>query len=229
MSKDPTAAFLALQQTTARPGNKSLSQSVSRASSPSRPPVRAQPPPTVSQQLSRNVSTTHHQQVSAPIETHPRKSLDALEKRDVGGVVWARTASSSVQPPQRVLQRARTSGSSSPAPLPVVPQEVKKTSEADPIQHRVFIGNMQRFNTIEISPQTRAGDVLDLVEAQGELRGETAAEVGGWMLWEIAQDFGMGMIHCSSWNVAHSAIQNDHCVISSSLPRYMHHGTATRD
>ena len=59
-------------------------------------------------------------------------------------------------------------------------------------QYRVFIGNMQHFNTVEIGPYMRAGDVVDLVNAQGELTGEAAAHPGGWMLWEIAQDFGMG-------------------------------------
>ncbi|KAF8516843.1 hypothetical protein BU17DRAFT_21375, partial [Hysterangium stoloniferum] len=58
-------------------------------------------------------------------------------------------------------------------------------------QQRVFVGDMQRFNTVEIRPQTRAGDILDAVARQGELKDEALSEAGGWMLWEIAQEFGM--------------------------------------
>jgi hypothetical protein len=60
------------------------------------------------------------------------------------------------------------------------------------IQQRVFIGNMQRFNMVEITASTNAGDVLDLIEAQGGLKGWVGS--GGWMVWEVAQDFGMGRL-----------------------------------
>lgn len=56
-------------------------------------------------------------------------------------------------------------------------------------QQRVFIADMQRFNVIEISPSTNAAEVLEMVEAQGSLKGWVGS--GGWMLWEVAQDFGM--------------------------------------
>jgi hypothetical protein len=58
------------------------------------------------------------------------------------------------------------------------------------IQQRVFIGDMQRFNMVEIGPSTNAGDIMEMVEAQGSLKGR--AGNGDWMVWEIAQDFGMG-------------------------------------
>ena len=35
--------------------------------------------------------------------------------------------------------------------------------------------------------------VLQIVDAQGML--EEGAAAGGWMLWEVAQDFGMGKSH----------------------------------
>ncbi|KAJ7689114.1 hypothetical protein B0H17DRAFT_1067026 [Mycena rosella] len=54
---------------------------------------------------------------------------------------------------------------------------------------RVFIGDMQRFNMVDIGPATSAKDVLALVEEQGSLKGWVGT--GGWMVWEIAQDFGM--------------------------------------
>ncbi|KAI0667755.1 hypothetical protein C8Q78DRAFT_981379 [Trametes maxima] len=56
-------------------------------------------------------------------------------------------------------------------------------------QQRVFIGNMQRFCLVEISSGTSAGDVLGMVDAQGAL--DQGAGSGGWMLWEVSQDFGM--------------------------------------
>ncbi|KAF8182352.1 hypothetical protein BJ912DRAFT_978673 [Pholiota molesta] len=49
-------------------------------------------------------------------------------------------------------------------------------------QQRVFVGNLQQFHMVEIGPGTAAGDVVALMESQG---------MGGWMVFEIAQDFGM--------------------------------------
>ena len=57
-------------------------------------------------------------------------------------------------------------------------------------QQRVFIGNMQRFCLVEIGSGTSAGDVLNMVDGQGAL--DQGAGSGGWMLWEVSQDFGMG-------------------------------------
>ncbi|TFK23077.1 hypothetical protein FA15DRAFT_757558 [Coprinopsis marcescibilis] len=57
------------------------------------------------------------------------------------------------------------------------------------VQQRIFIGDMQRFNMVEISATTTAGDVVETIEAQGNVK--NIIGVGGWMLWEVAQDFGM--------------------------------------
>ncbi|KAK0487609.1 hypothetical protein IW261DRAFT_1328168 [Armillaria novae-zelandiae] len=56
-------------------------------------------------------------------------------------------------------------------------------------QQRIFIGDRQSYNMVEIGASTNAGDVIDMVEAQGSLKGWVGT--GGWMLWEVAQDFGM--------------------------------------
>ena len=114
------------------------------------------------------------------------------EQRDVT-VVRARTVSSSARAPKHVLQRARTAGVPVAPHMPALPQEVRQTLDTNFIQHRVFVGDMQRFNTVKIGSQTQARDVIDVVEAQGELRGLASIQPGGWMLWEIAQEFGMGM------------------------------------
>ena len=58
------------------------------------------------------------------------------------------------------------------------------------VQQRIFIGDMQSFHMVEIGASTSAGDVLRIVEAQGALGPQGAGTA--WMLWEMAQDFGMG-------------------------------------
>lgn len=98
-----------------------------------------------------------------PTPTIPRVSID----QDVG---------------QRVLQRPPVPAvelvQSRPPPLP--PAKII-------IQQRVFIGDMQRFNMVEMTDNTTAGDVIALVASQGSLD-HTAV----WMLFELANDFGMG-------------------------------------
>ncbi|KAJ7600886.1 hypothetical protein C8J56DRAFT_1074504 [Mycena floridula] len=42
---------------------------------------------------------------------------------------------------------------------------------------------------VEVEPTTNAGDVIKMIEDQGGLKGWVGT--GGWMVWEIAQDFGM--------------------------------------
>jgi hypothetical protein len=53
--------------------------------------------------------------------------------------------------------------------------------------------DLQRFNTLMMSPTTTAKEVIDALEAQGQLA--NWAGVGGWMLFEVSQDFGMGECH----------------------------------
>ena len=57
-------------------------------------------------------------------------------------------------------------------------------------QQRVFIGNMQRFNMVEIGASTTAGDIIEMIEAEGTFKDFSGS--GGWMVFEVAQDFGMG-------------------------------------
>jgi len=96
----------------------------------------------------------------------------------------------------RKLHRTQTSADRNIPPTPTIPSralaEPQETVSGDVIQQRIFIGDMQRFNTVEIGPRTSAGTVIKLVEAQGELNCPAAGEPGGWMLWEVSNDFGMG-------------------------------------
>ncbi|KAJ3764341.1 hypothetical protein EV360DRAFT_31559 [Lentinula raphanica] len=85
---------------------------------------------------------------------------------------------------------ARTSAEHSRSAPPLLgPAEVARQNKVILTQQRIFIGDRQRFVVVEVSHSTTAGDVIRMVEAQGafkEWRGS-----GGWMLFEIAQDFGM--------------------------------------
>jgi hypothetical protein len=76
-----------------------------------------------------------------------------------------------------------------PSIVQAVPKETKQVSW----QQRVFIVDLQRFNTLMMSPTTTAKEVIDALEAQGQLA--NWAGVGGWMLFEVSQDFGMGECH----------------------------------
>ncbi|KAJ7367192.1 hypothetical protein DFH08DRAFT_678460 [Mycena albidolilacea] len=78
-----------------------------------------------------------------------------------------------------------------PAP-PRVSGEAPQThrpSKSNGTLTRVFVGDMQRFNMVDIGPATSAKQVLAMVEEQGTLKGWVGT--GGWMVWEVAQDFGM--------------------------------------
>lgn len=59
------------------------------------------------------------------------------------------------------------------------------------VQQRIFVGNLQQFHMVEIGPTTTARDVVAMMDAQGVLTGWAGS--GGWMVFEVAQDFGMGM------------------------------------
>lgn len=72
-----------------------------------------------------------------------------------------------------------------PSPLP--PGAAPPSAKVPVVQQRVFIGDMQRFNTVELTPTTNAGDVINLMAGQGILDRSAS-----WMLFELAQDYGMG-------------------------------------
>jgi hypothetical protein len=60
------------------------------------------------------------------------------------------------------------------------------------VQQRVFVGNMQRFNMVEIGASTTAGDIIEMIKAEGTFKDFAGSE--GWMVFEVAQDFGMGTL-----------------------------------
>ncbi|KAF8965985.1 hypothetical protein BDZ97DRAFT_1658265 [Flammula alnicola] len=87
---------------------------------------------------------------------------------------------------QRKISRPRTA-SSAEAEHPSRPSITARNAVV--AQQRVFVGNLQQFNTVEIGPTTTAGDVITMMDSEGALVGW--AGTGGWMVFEVAQDFGM--------------------------------------
>ncbi|KAJ4482279.1 hypothetical protein J3R30DRAFT_3286163 [Lentinula aciculospora] len=87
--------------------------------------------------------------------------------------------------------RTSTEQSRPPPPLPAPADVIARQNNTKTTlsQQRIFIGNRQRFVVVEVSHSTSAGDVVRMVEAQGALKEWRGS--GGWMLFEIAQDFGM--------------------------------------
>jgi len=93
-----------------------------------------------------------------------------------------------------VFQRIATPRTPTDIPItPLIVQAVPKETKQVSWQQRVFIVDLQRFNTLLMSPTTTAKEVIDALEAQGQLA--NWAGVGGWMLFEVSQDFGMGECH----------------------------------
>ncbi|KAI5825964.1 hypothetical protein K523DRAFT_341473 [Schizophyllum commune Tattone D] len=86
---------------------------------------------------------------------------------------------------RRVPERQATVPMPPMPPVPAVPVAISAVTE----QTRIFVGDRQRFHTVEVGPATRASDVIDVVAAEGVL--DQWVGSGGWMLFEVAQDFGM--------------------------------------
>ena len=83
--------------------------------------------------------------------------------------------------------RPAPSVSSPVDPLPIVSSKPELV-----VQQRVFVGNMQRFNMVEIGASTTAGDIIEMIKAEGTFKDFASSE--GWMVFEVAQDFGMGTL-----------------------------------
>ncbi|KAG0704248.1 hypothetical protein DFH29DRAFT_802123 [Suillus ampliporus] len=153
--------------------------------------------PSSSQRLGRRPTAASRRPEDPPVrrdKSVTRPSRDGLESRN-GSDPYLRSARASEDSrrptptvprvsvdqdvEQRVLQRPPVE-LVHPRPQPLPLTKVLVT------QQRVFIGDMQRFNMVEITANTNAGDVIALVASQGSLD-----NAGVWMLFELANDFGM--------------------------------------
>ncbi|KAH7914300.1 hypothetical protein BJ138DRAFT_1000551 [Hygrophoropsis aurantiaca] len=159
-----------------------------------------------SQRLGRSSTSTHRRPLDDSStrggETSPRGISESASNNIDHLLRAARRSEDSrrpaVVPPRTSSERTRdtdspTSREVQRPPVPPLPPIDIITSFAQQTpaksrttQQRIFVGDMQRFNIVEITPNTNAGDVIGLVASQGALDKST-----GWMLWELAQDFGM--------------------------------------
>ena len=79
-------------------------------------------------------------------------------------------------------------------PLPAYEAVISKPKPENLWQQRIFVGDLQRFNMMEVGGSTSAQDIVDGLGHQGELEGNS------WMLFELAQDFGMDVYTCHSFS-----------------------------
>lgn len=82
-------------------------------------------------------------------------------------------------------------------PLPPIPtyDTLMRQKSGETWQQKVYLGDMQRSTVVEVGATTSAQDVIDAMESRGETGPSDPHNNGGkgWMLFELAQDFGMGM------------------------------------
>jgi hypothetical protein len=147
---------------------------------------------------------------SATTASRPVKQRDQPETsiRATSGPRRPRTSDDAHQPsaaPHHPSVFQRITAPRAPADVPGTPsitQAVPKETKQVSWQQRIFIVDLQRFNTLMMSPTTTAKEVIDALEAQGQLA--NWAGVGGWMVFEVSQDFGMGGCHFvwQSWRTS---------------------------
>ncbi|PVF95027.1 hypothetical protein CPB86DRAFT_808333 [Serendipita vermifera] len=96
-----------------------------------------------------------------------------------------------VQPPLPPLPQPSTSSQGSNTRHPSISQDsASDISYGDSMQQRIFVESMQRFSVVEIGPRTNAREVIHDIIEKGDLDPEEM-QSGDWMLYEVANDFGM--------------------------------------
>lgn len=190
--------------------HKPTAQALSNTAEPVRVPPMPVPPnnsgaaganllrnPTTS---SRSRRPSQDSRAPTPLSGAPRSSDDKPRSTQQQPATRPPSADREQRSRRPSLERPRVSldhGSSRPpTSTPAPPQAPQPPAQSQGMkaretlwQQRVFIGTMQRFCLVEIGSNTSAGEVLRIVESQGALE---AGGIGGWMLWELSQDFGMG-------------------------------------
>ena len=81
-------------------------------------------------------------------------------------------------------------------PVPPVPtyDMLVKQKSGEAWQQKVFVGDTQRSTLVDVGATTTAKDIIDAIDSRGEIGPYDPSNNGGkgWMLFELAQDFGMG-------------------------------------
>ena len=201
-----------------RRGSESSDRHYPHASPVARPNNTAQPntmgnmtafPPSPHPQQQPAPHNLQRAMTSATARSRPRSDRPSHEMPE------QRQRTDTLVPPSRIRQRANTLSSpsssrpstswtaapASTAPVPPLPVAAHvPTLPGRGFAHageggltmlqRVFVGDMQRFSTVEIGHGTKARDVVALIDERGELPRD--AKAGGWMLFELSNDFGMG-------------------------------------
>lgn len=143
----------------------------SNSSATRRPqPLDSHPPPALSQNAAASLErakSTRSQSRRPSVDRSARPSVDRSARPSVD---------QEARPPM--------------PPMPPMPAAVVTRTPA--WQQRVFVGTLQRFCQVEITSTSTARDVLEILQNQAALEGAA----NGWMMWEVSQDFGMG-VSCS--------------------------------
>ena len=203
-----------------RRGSESSDRQYPHTSPVARPNMTAQPNTTVFPQFPHSPHPQQQPQQQAPHNLQRAMTSATAQPRPGSNrpsheMPEQRQRADTLVPPLQVRRRANTLSSPSSSrpttsstvasastafvpPLPVaahVPtlpgRGFAHAGEGGPtILQRVYVGDMQRFSTVEIGHSTKARDVVAMIDERGELPRE--AKAGGWMLFELSNDFGMG-------------------------------------
>ena len=149
--------------------------------------------------LRRNVDDSHHRSQSLSRHQRQLSSVDANGKPTPDELIPPLPALPSrpsqdgklLKPSPAIAGKPSLDGAIDRSPRPTMNQLLPSKDKVGTAQQRVFVGDMQRFHTVEVGPGTSAQDVIDMIEGEGALKGWVGS--GGWMVFEVAQDFGMGM------------------------------------
>ncbi|EIN12515.1 hypothetical protein PUNSTDRAFT_49814 [Punctularia strigosozonata HHB-11173 SS5] len=88
------------------------------------------------------------------------------------------------QPPSRHSEQPPVPGRASVEHMP--PAVLR---QGPMVQQKIFVGDLQRFHTVELGPSTSAAEALETIQKTGALDGWVGS--GSWLVFEVAQDFGM--------------------------------------
>ncbi|KAI0269800.1 hypothetical protein BC834DRAFT_819570 [Gloeopeniophorella convolvens] len=157
------------------------------------PPLAPTPPPPYDpHRLGRSATTASRPtRQRDPFETNPPVTLPLRAKSirrprtSEDAHPAGRTSVEQRAPVPRASADVGGTGTGAASGFQVVSREAKPVSW----QQRVFIVDLQRFNTLEMGPGTTAKEILETLDSQGQLANWAGA--GGWMLFEVSQDFGM--------------------------------------
>ncbi|KAI5121083.1 hypothetical protein M0805_008596 [Coniferiporia weirii] len=162
-----------------------LTSASSLSAPPPAPPVPASPARRPTSSKGRRPS----QEQNPIMAKSTRTSLDKASRAIVDDAQYAYHYQQQQQPYVQPLSipASRPSAASRPESPP---RSAFVQSASTAMQTRVYIGDRQHFNMVEVSADMSARDVLDVLAQQGDLRGEERRS-SSWILYEVCADFEM--------------------------------------